>query len=145
MTSGFGIEISLQLTLMTRPVTNESARSNSLDFSGQLPFEQLRQSLARRNPQLSGNVIYRKFNKLLSFGPWTLAYQNGIRQAQLLQDIDRRLHELCPVPQERVRAAVAPADDRAGHRHDVPALIGREPRRDERSAFFPCFDDDDRL
>ena len=35
----------------------------------------------------------------------------GSRQAQLLQDIDRRLHELCPIPQQGVRAAVPAADE----------------------------------
>ena len=62
--------------------------------------------------------------------------------AEFSQDIVRTLDDLCAVLQQRMRAAVPATQDAAGHRHHVATLLERVSRRNERTAPFRCFDDD---
>ena len=98
------------------------ARSNPLNFAGELPFQQSCQRFARRNIELLSDLIYREFN---DFGRLWASARQAVVDSELLQDIDRRLNELCPISQQRVRATVTSADDGAGHGHHVTALFGR--------------------
>jgi hypothetical protein len=64
-------------------------------------------------------------------------------QVYLFKNIVRRLHNLCTVPQQRVRARIAAAENVAGHREDFAALVERVPRCNQRAALPGGFDHDD--
>ena len=112
------------MSLQLNPGSDEPARSNALNFAGQLPFQQTCQRFAGGNLKLLGHLIYCEFNNFTAFALPASGSRDGVGHPELLQDIDRRLYELCPIPQQCVCAPVHAANNAAGHRHDVAALIG---------------------
>src|SRR5439155_22228751 len=64
--------------------------------------------------------------------------------SELFQDIVRRLHNLCTVPQKAMCAAVAAGEHVAGHGQHIASLLERTARRNERPALVARLDDDHR-
>ena len=72
-----------------------------------------------------------------------LAGGAGDRPPQPVQNIVRRLDDLCAILQQAVGSAVPARQDAAGHRHDVPALFQGASGGNQRPALLRGFDDDD--